>query len=141
MHPEFLNSRQDFAVFIFRAHNTVNLRLDKPRPSTMVECLATLSEATKQTSLAAFRTSYLSYLLRIWGRQVSGEGMIIKSHVKEMIKINNEYWSPREIPIPELIEADVMIPIQKETLRVNFRGVAISSAVGFKGGRLKLGRS
>ena len=35
LHPDFLNSRQHFALFIFRAHNTVNLRLDKPRPITV----------------------------------------------------------------------------------------------------------
>jgi hypothetical protein len=139
-HPEFLNSRQDFALFIFRAHNTVNGRLDKPRPATVSECLLTLKTATAQTSLAAFRTSYLLYLSRNWGRNISGEGMIIRGQVKELIKINNEYWSPREIPIPELEEDDVMTPIQPGNLRVTTRGVAIPSTAGFKGGKLKLGK-
>lgn len=140
IHPEFLESRRDFALFVFRAHNTVNMRLDKPRPSTISECLQTLKAATVNTSLATFRTSYLSYLLRNWNRHVSGEGLITKSQVKEMIKINNEYWSPREIPIPVLEEGDVMTPIQQAATRVSIRGTVVSTAVGFKGGRLKLGK-
>jgi len=138
IHPEYLNSRQDFALFIFRAHNTVNIRLDKPTPRTVSECLATLKTATQQTSLATFRTSYLAYLTRNWGRDISGEGMISKGQVKEMVKINNEYWSPRDIPIPDLIEGDVMSPIQSSNLRVTTHGIAISSIIGFKGGKLML---
>jgi hypothetical protein len=139
IHPEFLNSRQDFALFVFRAHNTVNIRLDKPTPKTVSECLLTLKLATTQTSLAEFRQSYLSYLMRIWGRNVSGEGMITRNYVVEMNKINNEYWSPRELAIPDLIEGDVITPIQSSVLRVS-RGVAVSTAVGFKGGKLTLAR-
>jgi hypothetical protein len=138
LHPDFLDSRQNFALFIFRAHNTVNLRLDKPRPTTVSECLKTLKAATTHTSLPAFRSSYLSYLLRNWGRDISGQGMMVKSQVKEMIKINNEYWSPRDIPIPALKEDDVISPIQNSNLRVSSNGVAVSISVGFKGGKLKL---
>jgi hypothetical protein len=140
-YPNFLDSRQNFALFIFRAHNTVNIRLDKPRPTTVSECLGTLKLLTTHTSLSAFRSSYLSYLLRIWGRDISGQGMITKGQVKEMININNQYWSPREIPIPELEEDDVLTPIQNSALRVAPSGIAISSSVGFKGGRLQLGKN
>ena len=139
IYPNFLDSRQNFALFIFRAHNTVNMRLDKPRPSTVSECLRTLKLATTHTSLSAFRSSYLSYLLRIWGRDISGQGMITKGQVKELININNQYWSPRDIPIPELEEDDVITPIHNSGLRVAPSGVAISSNVGFKGGKLRLG--
>jgi hypothetical protein len=141
IHPEFLDSRQDFALFVFRAHNTVNMRLDKPIPSTVSECLSALKAATVHTSLPKFRTSYLSYLTRNWSRSVSGEGMITKTQVKEMIKINDEYWTPRDIPIPVLSEADVMTPIERGGLRVTARGVAVRMAVGFIGGKLKLRRN
>ena len=140
LHPEFLNSRQDFALFIFRAHNTVNLKLDKPRPATVSECLKTLKIATSHTSLAEFRNSYLSYLLRNWSRDVSGDGMMIKAQLKEMIKINNEYWSTKDIQIPNLKEADVLTPIQKPTARLASHNVVISTVVGFRGGKLKLGK-
>lgn len=141
IHPDFLDSRQNFALFIFRAHNTVNMRLDKPRPTSVSECLQTLKNATVHTSLASFRTAYLNYLLRNWRYDVSGQGMITKKQVNEMININNEYWSPREIPIPALQEGDVTTPVYAQNLRVNTQGRAVSSKVGFKGGRLTLRKS
>ena len=138
--PDFLDSRQKFALFVFRAHNTVNLRLDKPRPSSMSECLRTLKLATAQTSFASFRISYLSYLLRNWQREGSGQAMILMGQVKEMIEINNHYWSPRETSIPELEEGDVTTPITLNNARLNSRGVPVSTRIGFIGGRLKLAK-
>jgi len=140
LHPDFLNSRQNFAIFVFRAHNTVNKRLDKPIPSTVAACLATLKQATSQTSLAQFRTAYISYLYRNWRREFTGEGMMIVANVKELDKINNEYWSPREIPIPDLVEADVVSPIEKTNSRISPSGNLSSTKVGFIGGKLKLTR-
>jgi hypothetical protein len=140
-HPEYLNSRQDFALFAFRAHNTVNKRLDKPRPSSMADCLATLLSNTANTTFAQFRRSYLDYLIRNWGQDFGVEGRMLQRDVAEMNKINNEYWSPRELTsIPELAESDVMTPIEKAGFRVVHGGQVISTRVGFIGGRLKLGR-
>jgi hypothetical protein len=140
-HPDFLDSRQNFALFVFRAHNTVNLRIDKPRPATVAECLDTLRNATSQVSLAQFRQSYLSYLNQNWGREITGDGFILRGKVKDMIRINNEFWSPREIPIPELEEADVLTPIEKMGFRLAPSGLVSSILVGFKGGKLKLKRN
>ena len=140
LHPDFLNSRQNFAIFVFRAHNTVNKRLDKPIPSTVAACLATLKQATSQTSLAQFRTSYINYLYRNWRGDFSGEGMMIVTAVKELDKINREYWSPREIPIPELSEDDVVTPIEKNGSRISPSGILSSVKVGFAGGKLRLTR-
>lgn len=139
--PDYLNSRQNFALFVFRAHNTVNRRLDKPIPSTVAECLQTIRNATSQTSLAQFRTSYMSYLTRNWGREFTGESLIVRASVKEMIRINSEYWSPRDNGIPDLAEDDVVMPIERLNVRINSSGTILSTSVGFKGGRLKLGRS
>jgi hypothetical protein len=138
MHPEYLNSRQDFALFIFRAHNTVNRRLDKPVPNTVSQCIQTLQMATTQTSFAQFRQAYLSYLTRNWGRDLTGEGRMHMGTVKEMIQINNEYWSPRDIPIPELAEADVVTMIERRNLRIGPTGSVVSAVVGFRNGKLKL---
>jgi hypothetical protein len=140
MYPNYLDSRQNFAIFVFRAHNSVNKRLDKPRPSTVSECLQTLKNATEHTSFAQFRTSYLSYLNRNWGREHSGESMILKKYVKEMIQINNEYWSPREIEIPKLVEDNIIAPIEKSNVRIAFSGRITSTNIGFKGGKLRLNR-
>jgi UDP-galactopyranose mutase len=141
MYPNFLDSRQNFAMFVFRAHNTVNKRIDKPRPSTVSECLQMLKIATSHTSFAVFRNSYLSYLTRNWGRDYSGEGRIIINAVNEMIKINNEYFSPRERGIPELIEDDITRLIERSDVRITYSGGLASVSVGFKGGRLQLKRN
>jgi len=140
-HPQYLDSRQDFALFAFRAHNTVNKRLDKPRPSTVAECLQAIRDATKNTTLKQFRDSYLGYLTRNYNKEFSTYNLAMRHCVNEMVKINNEYWSPRELTsIPELTEADVITPIEKQNARPSSKGHYISTIVGFRGGRLKLGR-
>jgi len=140
MYPNYLASRQSFALFVFRAHNTVNKRLDKPRPTTVADCLSVLRNATNYTSLAQFRQSYFLYLNRNWGREGTGEGIIFRGLVREMIKINDEYWTPRDGPIPTLQEEDVMTPIERHNTRIAQTGQIISSEVGFKGGKLRLMR-
>lgn len=137
-HPDFLNSRHNFAMFVFRAHNTVNKRLDKPVPATVAECLQTLKIATTQTSLPQFRLAYLEYIRKNWAGDMTGDGMFSRGSVNEMIKINNEYWIPRDIPIPELEEDNVLIPIESSTVRLTPTGNYSSVAVGFIGGRLRL---
>lgn len=140
IHPEYLDSRQDFALFVFRAHNTVNKRLDKPRPSSVAECLRAIRDATKNTTLKQFRDSYLNYLIRNWGSEFSTYNLAMRHCVNEMVKIENEYWSPRELTsIPELAEADITTPIEKQNARPSPKGQYISTIVGFRGGRLKLG--
>lgn len=138
--PNYLESRQTFALFVFRAHNTVNKRLDKPIQGTVSECLQALKNATSQTSFAQFRHSYISYLLRNWGRDMSGDGFFLKKQATEMMKINNEYWSLRDIPIPDLLEEDVLTPIENFKIRRAPSGVMANVDVGFRGGRLRLMR-
>jgi len=141
LYPDYLNSRQNFAVFVFRAHNTVNARLDKPKPQTVSQCLDTLQIATSQTSFKQFRSSYVSYLMNNWGREMSGEAMMVKKSVKEVKKIIDEYWDPRDNGvIPELEEDDILTPIQKENIRFTSSWRPFSTSVGFKGGKLKLTR-
>jgi hypothetical protein len=140
LHPDFLDSRQNFALFVFRAHNTVNFRIDKPRPATVAECIASLRNATSQVSLTQFRNSYLSYLNQNWGREITGDGFILRGKVRDMIRINNEYWNPKDIPIPDLEEEDVLALIDKPGYRLAPSGIISSVMVGFKGGRLRLMR-
>jgi len=140
-HPEYLNSRRDFALFAFRAHNTVNKRLDKPRLSSVADCMTTLQNNTANTTFAQFRTSYLIYLTQNWAQEFTGEARMLQKDVREMVQINNNYWSLRELTsIPEIAEADVITPIERSNTRVGPSGNIISTKVGFIGGRLKLGR-
>jgi hypothetical protein len=81
---------------VCRAHNTVNRRLDKPIYKSIDECLTTLKNATKNTSPGQFRAAYLDYLTKNWSHQTDSEGFMMMGFVRKMIKINQEYFNPRD---------------------------------------------
>lgn len=142
-HPEFLNSRRDFFLFVARAHNTVNKRLDKPRPASVVDCLETLKTLTRDRSAKEYRHAYLTYLARDWSQQMTGDGIISKMRVKEMMNINEKYWDLRDVGFSVPIwEGDVLEVIQESTLHKTatgfVRGLPQSGHVGFKGGKLRI---
>jgi hypothetical protein len=145
MHPEYLNSKQDFFVFVVRAHNTVNRRLDKPTVKSVAEALTTLQQATSQTSPAEYRQKYIEYLRRTWGSDTSANGLFALQKVREIEKINNEYWSLRETSYVQFFyEADVLEYIHEAGVQKTARGfaplVGARPAIGFRGGLLKLRR-
>lgn len=110
--PNWADSRFNLFVFITRAHNTVNKRLDKPYPSTISESLSMLQLITKAKSASEYRHNYLSYLTNNWTKEGGGEGMIQVGHVREMRKINEQYWNLRETGFSiTLPEADILSPI------------------------------
>lgn len=95
-HPEWNASRFDLFVFICRAHNTVNKRLDKPVFPTLNDCIQRLRYNTKHRSAAEFRRSYINYLISDWSKIGGGDGMIAVHHAKRLQKINEEYFNPRD---------------------------------------------
>jgi hypothetical protein len=144
-HPEYLNSKQDFFLFTVRAHNTVNKRLDKPTVKSVAEALKTLQQATSQTSPAEYRQKYIEYLKRIWGSDISSNGLFMRQKIRELEKINTDYWSLRETSYVQFFyEADVLEYISEAGVQKTLRGfsplVGTPPKVGFSGGRLKLGR-
>lgn len=110
-HPNWWNSRANLFTFVCRAHNTVNRRLDKPIIQSIQDSIDTLHILTKVTSATEYRKQYLIYLQRNWASPDS-EGFMMSRSVREMIKINAEYWNLREtefnIRVPEV---DVLQPI------------------------------
>ena len=144
-HPEYLNSKQDFFVFIVRAHNTVNQRLDKPTVKSVAEALTTLQQATSQTSAAEYREKYIEYLKHTWGSDRSAAGLFALQKIRELEKINREYWSLRETSYVQFFyEADVLEYINEAGVQKTPRGFAPliggHPKVGFGGGLLKLRR-
>ena len=120
-HPEWANSRYNLFLFICRAHNTVNKRLDKPKFSTVKECLDALITNTKNTSGANYRLAYISYLFKNWGSQQSGEGFMMMASAKELAKINREYWTPRETLFEDVSfpESNVLEYIPEDGVRAS----------------------
>jgi hypothetical protein len=109
--PGWWNSRVELFIFICRAHNTVNARLDKPIIQTVRDSIDTLIMLTQNTSASEYRRQYLLYLQRNWASP-DAEGFMMSRSVREMIKINNEYWNPRETNFSvQIPEADIVRPI------------------------------
>jgi len=150
MHPDWANSRFNLFVAICRMHNTVNRRLDKPRPSTVQQALQTLISATSVTPARVFRNNYIQYVINNWIRQGDGDGMINANSGRAMMRLNNEYWALREVLYSNVSfpEADLLelVPENPQMYSIgNGMRPFVPSNVGnigfsLKGGRLSLGR-
>lgn len=150
IHPEWNSSRFDFFLFVCRAHNTVNKRIDKPIIKTLKECIEALKVNTKINSGSVYRNAYIDYLSRNWRREQSSEGFIMGDLVKRLRKINEEYFNPRDTGFTTLSfdrDASVVEFIPEDTRHyratsgvpdpISYRNIRI----GFQGGRLRLTRN
>jgi len=147
--PRMLDSRQEFAMFVFRAHNAVNARLHKPVYSTLAECMDILRTNTKTRSAADYRVAYLNHITRYWKTLQDVTGIVALKKVNELKKIEIEYISPKDTHFTiDLSDQGVVIPRewlegQRETenrsMRINLPSGA-APRVGFQlvGGRMRL---
>lgn len=109
--PGMLNSRQDFAMFVFRAHNTVNARLSKPVYRTLNECMAILRKNIETRSAADYRISYVNHIMRYWRTMQDTSGIVALKKVLEMKKIETDYFTPRDTKFDVLLaDHGVIIP-------------------------------
>jgi len=130
--PDFLSSRREFMLFVFRAHNTVNKRIDKPILQTVQDCINTLKKANSYSSLEILRSGYMTYLQRNWSNDYTADGMQIKKKVQELFKINNEYFNLRTIDWDYTFEDDVLMFVEEQTPVFQAR----KKFGGFKNGKL-----
>lgn len=148
-HPEWVNSRFDFFMFVCRAHNTVNRRLNKPQPDSVSACIQRFTDNTKVTSALTYRMKYLDYLTRNYGMELSGDSMMKIASVREMRKIMNEYWNtlPDTGTTTFRMDADVLDYINESpsTRQIMTSGGSLSTIsaspamrVGLQGGRFRL---
>jgi hypothetical protein len=145
--PEWSSSRYHFFLFVCRAHNTVNKRLDKPIIPTLTDCIEALKTATKVTTPAQYRDAYINYLLTNWSKEFTGDGAISLGFVRQLKRINDEYFTPRDKGYENLYffeNGSVVEFIAEDPGRYNVgpnlpNAVAFPSVkVGFVNGRLKL---
>jgi hypothetical protein len=130
--PGYLSSRRELMLFVFRAHNTVNKRIDKPILQNVADCLTALKNANSYSDLASVRESYMTYLQRNWGRDFTADGISTRKKAHELVRINNEYLNTRTIDWTYTFEDNVLFLIEDATPVFVVR----KRIGGFKNGKL-----
>lgn len=138
--PGMLNSRQDFVIFTFRAHNAVNRRIHKPIYSSVEECIATLCNIVKTRPAREYRNNYLAHIARHWKVMQDVSGIVTLKKIQEMKRIEAEYVSQRDTNFEVQIRPDVVVLPQDTLERTNevqvqrpiFLGNTANASAGFR---------
>jgi len=117
--PGMLNSRQDFAIFTFRAHNAVNRRIHKPIYSSVEECLATLRNVVKTRHAREYRNTYLAHIIRHWKVIQDVNGIVVLKKIQEMKRIETEYVSLRDTNFEVQLRSEIVVLPQDALERTN----------------------
>lgn len=107
--PNMLQSRHEFAMFTFRAHNAVNKRLNKPIYTDITESMAALKKAIAGKTARDFRISYINNGIRHWRtfQDITGISMVKK--LNEMKKIEDDYFKPRDTNFNVTLRQDMLV--------------------------------
>lgn len=149
--PNMLASRQEFAMFAFRAHNVVNARLSKPVYGTLDECMTQLTNNIKTRTATEYRNAYLVHIRKYWGSLQDISGIVAVKKINEMRKVENDYLASREnnfnvtltpdnVTIPRnWVETDTYGQPQEVSQQVRFKP-SETTRTGFRmqGGRMRL---
>jgi hypothetical protein len=105
---------------------------------------------TVVTDAFTYRAKYIDYLMRNWSAEMSGDSMMKVGYVRELRKINNEYWNRRTDESTktfrfseDVIEGVDETPATRSIMRPNGTLAQVSSksfSIGLKGGRFQLRR-
>ena len=95
LHPEWSSSKFQLFLFIARAHNTVNKRLEKPLKKTVQECLDAITQGTQYTSAVDFRRKYINYVAHRMAAEMSGDTIVKVGHAQSMRRTNESYWNSK----------------------------------------------
>jgi len=109
MFPNMLANRHEFVIFTFRAHNTVNRRLNKPVYSSVEESVATLRNVVKTRSAREYRVSYINHITRYWRTYQDITGITALKKIQEMKRIEIEYVLSRDTNFTIDIRPDVVV--------------------------------
>lgn len=146
-YPQMLSSREEFLVFTFRIHNTVNRRLNKPIHITVGACFEQLRNNVKTRSARDYRIAYINHIQRFWRTMQDASGFTSLKKINEMRKIEYEYLQKHEnnfeIDIPENTvvlmnhSLDAQNSEKPSPVRIDTR---ILPRIGFAGGRFQTRR-
>jgi hypothetical protein len=107
--PNMLQSRHEFVVFTFRAHNAVNKRLNKPVYSSVEDCINTLRNITKTRKAREYRVSYINHITRHWKTYQDITGIVALKKIREMKRIEEEYVGSRDTNFDVNIRPDIVV--------------------------------
>ena len=96
IYPNYLDSRQNFAMFAFRVHNTVNRRLKKPIYETVAACMERLQENVKSRPARDYRVAYINHIQKFWRTMQDMTGIVALKKINEMRRIEGEYFSLKD---------------------------------------------
>jgi hypothetical protein len=117
-YPNWNASRKDAVLFALRAHNTVNSKNGKPVYSAG-ECLSLLKTNIPSERASLMRQSYIVYVRKDWSRDTTMTGISAVKYIKELITLEQSFWSKRsfswdEIVIDEHVNPLGPIPVQRQ---------------------------
>jgi len=150
LHPEWSSSKFQLFLFVARAHNTVNKRLEKPLKNTVQECLDAFVQNTQYTSASEFRKKYIAYVVQRMVAEMSGDTMIKVGQAQNMRRTNDSYWNSKiQGDLNFDMDANVLEFISDEATSHKFllgghlatihnQPGAPMLSIGFKGGRFRL---
>lgn len=107
--PNFLNTRQDFAVFAFRVHNAVNRRLKKPIYESVAACMERLRENVKLRTAREYRQAYLAHIARFWRTMQDISGIVAMKKINEMRRIEADYFMVKDTNFAVELREDVVV--------------------------------
>lgn len=142
IYPSYLASRRNFLLFTFRAHNTVNRRLDKPVYLTSDECETVYRTNLVSRSAIDYRTAYLNHIMASWKSMHDMTGISSVRKVQQLMQIELTYWRPRDA-LPAPLEGESTAPLAAKTAGVPHPTVQFHRPAGgvrFAGGRLQFRR-
>jgi hypothetical protein len=106
-----LNSRAEFMLAVFRLHNTVNRRLNKPIYVSVATCFEQLRTNVKTRSARDYRLAYLNHIRRHWRTMQDASGFTSLKKINEMTKIEIDYFQRHENNFEADIAEDTVLPI------------------------------
>lgn len=101
--PTWRDSRKNFCQFVFRAHNTVNVRTRKP-VYTFRQGIEELQRGFPSDDVINTRRAYLVYIRSDWMRNMTIAGIASFAKLKELNLIESEYWGTKTFDWADLLQ-------------------------------------
>ena len=111
LYPRMMSSRTDFMLAVFRIHNTVNRRLNKPIYQTVAACFEQLRNNTRTRTARDYRVAYINHIRRHWRLMQDSSGFTAMKKIIEMTKIEVDYFQRHENNFEVDIAEDNVLPI------------------------------